>query len=675
MTDQFAQFIGPVARLLLGEPNRQHSTARELRYGSRGSLAVNLVKGVWHDHETDEAGGLLDLVVRETKCHLREAHRWLKDHGFELDDRPKTNGHAIGNSAHKPQRRIDKVYAYLNVHGEPKFEVVRYLPKDFRQRRSDGKGGYIWNLQGVELVPYRLPEIAEALSLGHAIFIVEGEKCADVLWSFGIPATCNPMGAGKWSDQLTPVFAGADVVVIPDFDPQKLNSKTKEPIYHDNGAPVLPGQDHAMRVAAAVSSVAARVRVLDLGERWPEIKPKQDIADWFAAGNTVEMFHALVDQSAVDWSEELTLSYPRDSDTTAFDPRFTLQNFDSIAMSTDANYCIKGIIPRAGLAIVWGPPKCGKSFWTFDLVMHVALGREYRGHRVQQGAVVYLALEGGHGFHNRVEAWRRRHLNGHQGAVPFYLLDVPVDLVADCEKLIAAVKAQLVEQSPSVVVIDTLNRALIGDENKSDDMAKFIRAADSIRQALGCAVIIIHHCGVAGLRPRGHSSLSGADDVQIAVERNASGIVTVVVEHMKDGDASAPLAFELERIDLGQDTDGDPITSCLVRAAELPMANGPKLTGATKLAFHSLKEVLADIGEVPPASTHVPPGHPICPAGIWREHFYSVYAGKPDTKQKAFVRATLRLQELHLIGIWNDKAWLARHTGHGQTSDKCPVSD
>ena len=73
-------------------------------------------------------------------------------------------------------------------------------------------------------------------------------------------------------------------------------------------------------------------------------------------------------------------------------------------MTSQPNYLVKGIIPRDGITVVWGPPKCGKSFWTFDLVMHIVLGRAYRGHRVQQGAVVYLALEGGHGFRARVEA-------------------------------------------------------------------------------------------------------------------------------------------------------------------------------------------------------------------------------------------------------------------------------
>jgi len=65
-------------------------------------------------------------------------------------------------------------------------------------------------------------------------------------------------------------------------------------------------------------------------------------------------------------------------------------------------YQSKGIIPRVGLCIVWGPPKCGKSFLVFDMLMHVALGWEYRGRKVRQGAVVYCALEGCAAFKNRI---------------------------------------------------------------------------------------------------------------------------------------------------------------------------------------------------------------------------------------------------------------------------------
>jgi hypothetical protein len=338
--------------------------------------------------------------------------------------------------------------------------------------------------------------------------------------------------------------------------------------------------------------------------------------------------------------------------------RFKLKPFEQITLSKTPNYLVKGIIPRAGLAIVWGPPKCGKSFWTFDLVMHVALGWEYRGRRVQQGPVVYCALEGGHGFRNRVEAWRRRHLSGHHDAVPFYLLDVPVDLIADRDKLIQAVRVQLGE--PVVVVIDTLNRALIGDENKSDDMSKLVRAADAVREAFGCLVVLVHHCGVASTRPRGHSSLSGADDAQIAIERNDDGLMTVTVEHMKDAEAGAIIACRLERVDLGLDDDGDPMGSCIVLEA-VAVEKEPKLAEGPRLAYDQLRKLIEAKGCPSARDANIPSDVRVVSAIEWREAFYAAYpAGKPDTKQKAFVRAHIKLMDEHLIEVWSDKVWLNR---------------
>jgi hypothetical protein len=343
----------------------------------------------------------------------------------------------------------------------------------------------------------------------------------------------------------------------------------------------------------------------------------------------------------------------------ARDLRFTLKPFDEITLSTTPNYLVKGIIPRVGLVVVWGPPKCGKSFWTFDAVMHVALGWSYRGHRVRQGTVVYLALEGGHGFRNRIEAWRRRHLNGRREPVPFYLLDVPVDLVADRDKLIEEIRAQLGIEVPSIVVIDTLNRAMLGDENKSDDMAKFIRAADVVRTAFGCVVIVIHHCGVAKNRPRGHTSLAGADDAQIAVERDKGGNITVTIEHMKDGEASEPMGSRLELVKLGVDDDGDQMSSCVIVPSVVMEKKAKKdLPATAKLALDQFRKLIAKKGEIPPTSEHIPPDTKVCLAAEWRDSFYNAYAGEPDTKRKAFVRATLKLQEANLIGIYSDKAWL-----------------
>src|ERR1700679_1151096 len=102
--------------------------------------------------------------------------------------------------------------------------------------------------------------------------------------------------------------------------------------------------------------------------------------------------------------------------------------FAEITLGTARRDLVKGMIPRVGMTVVWGPPKCGKSFWAFDLMMHVALGWSYRGRRVNQGTVVYCAFEGQTGIEQRVEAFRLKCLDGHTAAVPFYLEPVTLDL-------------------------------------------------------------------------------------------------------------------------------------------------------------------------------------------------------------------------------------------------------
>src|SRR5215831_14932379 len=118
-------------------------------------------------------------------------------------------------------------------------------------------------------------------------------------------------------------------------------------------------------------------------------------------------------------------------------PQFKLHAFDSITLSTKPNYRVKGFIPDVGLVVIWGPPKCGKSFWTFDIFMHVALGWEYRSHKVKQGPVVYCAVEGGRNFRKRIQAWRLHYAARFRGPVPFWLIDLPINLIKDHKALIA----------------------------------------------------------------------------------------------------------------------------------------------------------------------------------------------------------------------------------------------
>jgi hypothetical protein len=180
-------------------------------------------------------------------------------------------GHLNG-TASKP--KIVARYRYVDENDELLFEVVRYEPKDFRQRRPDGRGGWEWSVKGVRQVPYRLPEILEALSNERTIVIVEGEKDADALWKMNIPATCNVGGAGKWPSELSEFFSGADVVIIPDNDE--------------------PGREHVRKVAANLQGIASKIAVLAV----PDLPAKGDVSDWIAKGGTADEFWHLVEMAA-----------------------------------------------------------------------------------------------------------------------------------------------------------------------------------------------------------------------------------------------------------------------------------------------------------------------------------------------------------------------------------------
>jgi hypothetical protein len=367
---------------------------------------------------------------------------------------------------------------------------------------------------------------------------------------------------------------------------------------------------------------------------------------------------------------------------------YRLIPFEDLRPGTKSAYIVDGVIPTTGIVAVWGPPKCGKSFWTFDLTMHIALGWKYRDLDVEQGPVAYLAFEGAEGFNNRAEAFRRTHAealerrlaycreHGLPEEIWFHLLPSNAKLVRDHEKLIESIDGQ-VDRPPTVVVLDTLNRSIDGSESKDADMGAYLAAAEVIADAFYCVVIIVHHCGVDDTRPRGHTSLPGAVAAQIAIKRNAAGHITAEVEAMKDGAEGASFTSALKLVEVGTSDKGKPITSCAIIPVEgdaAAKAKGrPKLPAAAKLALEQLTELIADVGECPAASNHIPPNIKVVSVALWREHFYNTHpADKPDTKQKAFVRAASALQNARLIGIWNDKAWLAGHAGHSQTFSKCP---
>lgn len=172
------------------------------------------------------------------------------------------------NRAGVAQSRIVATYDYCDTLEHLVYQVVRKEPKSFVQRRPDGKGGWVWNMQGVEPLPYRLPGL---LASDGVVLIVEGEKDVDNLRALGFTATCNHGGAGKWRDALSGYLRDRDVAILPDND--------------------QPGHDHAEKVARSLAGGAASVRVVTL----PGLAEKGDVSDWIAAGGTAAQLRALID--------------------------------------------------------------------------------------------------------------------------------------------------------------------------------------------------------------------------------------------------------------------------------------------------------------------------------------------------------------------------------------------
>lgn len=316
------------------------------------------------------------------------------------------------------------------------------------------------------------------------------------------------------------------------------------------------------------------------------------------------------------------------------EPRIRLIPFSEITLNNQRRYLVKGLIPRVGLVVIWGPPKSGKSFWTFDMVMHIALGREYRGRRVQQGPVVYCAFEGQTGLETRVEAFRQRFLDETSVNPPFYLQPATLNLIAEHPALIAVIEARIGNTPPVAIVLDTLNRSLQGSESNDQDMGAYVKAADALREAFNCAVIVVHHCGVEGTRPRGHTSLTGAVDAQLSVKRDASSNIIVETEWMKDGAEGEITCSRLEALEVGRDEDGEPISSCVIVPVEdqdVGRSQAKQLSGRKKLALDCLTDMVID-GTPAQAGWGLPAGVMTVTVSAWRTELQRRGILDPDAK-------------------------------------------
>jgi hypothetical protein len=564
-----------VARGLLGEPNKHLSSADELRFGAHGSMSVDLTKGTWFDHEGGEGGGVLDLVTRETQLKNGAAVGYMKENlGLAIED---------GRAPIKTHKRIVATYDYADEDGEVHFQVVRYEPKDFRQRRPDptSKDGWSWSVKGVKPIPYRMADLWSLEGRGTA-YIVEGEKDADALAHLGVVATCNAGGAGKWPADLAPSFAGLDVIILPDND--------------------AAGRNHAGVVSAALKGVARSVRILDL----PGLPPKGDVSDWIKAGGTGEELNRLAGERARIWAPA-----PPESRFGAI----PWAAMDTVTMRQD--WQVEDLFFSGDTVLAFGASGSGKSFLAVDMGLAIARGVPFLGKATRKGSVLYQAGEGGRGLLKRLKAYRQHH--GLWSAdVPFVLLPETVNLFSgdgDVEAFgeeCLAWKAALPEPL-ALIVIDTFSTASTGaNENASEDMSRMLAAGKRLNTITGAAIMWVHHKNAAGDRERGHTSLRANVDSAIEITRDEeTNYRTLRVVKIKDGEDGEKIGFQLQPVDIGTYDDGKTITSCVVVPAQV----GDPRTGErrTKLSVGQTKflkildDAITQRGGVIPSGERAPP--------------------------------------------------------------------
>jgi hypothetical protein len=311
------------------------------------AMTIRKHDGVWSDKATGDAGSIFDAVMRAHGCSFPEALAYVTDiAGMPTDTQPATRGQ-------RTARRIVATYDYIDEHGKLLFQTVRYEPKDFKQRQPDGRGGWVWNLSGVLLVPYRLPELLAA-DAERVVFIVEGERDADALAALGLIVTTCPMGAGTWRDAYREYFAGRHVVILADNDD--------------------PGWRHAQQIAASLSGIAASVKAVELPNLGPRLpKHGKDVSDWLAGGGTHETLHQLV-VAAPEWqppAEDSANDAESASSTDA--PRLVIRPVSAFE-SRPVDWLWRDWLACGKLTVFAGVEGDGKSYATSDIVARLSQG-------------------------------------------------------------------------------------------------------------------------------------------------------------------------------------------------------------------------------------------------------------------------------------------------------------
>lgn len=375
--------------------------------------------------------------------------------------------------------RIVAIYDYREH--ELLYQVVRSDPKTFRQRRPDGQGGWIWNLNGTKRVVYRLPDLQGR----KTVFVCEGERDADRLWSLELPATSNAGGAGRWRAEYAAQLKAAGcqhVIVLPDNDP--------------------PGETHGRDVARSCADVGLSVKLIPL----PELPPKGDVSDYLTQHSKDELLAIVRDAPLFDPVRRVAESTP-----------IALTSLADLLSEPDdqVDYIVADRIPAGAVVLLVAPPKAGKSTMARELAFAVSRGEPWLGWRTAFGPVWLLVFE------DKRSAVRTHFRQmGATGTEPIRLFvdQAPADLLPRLQVLGE-------QERPSLIIVDTVGRLIKAkDFNDYAEITQRFEPLLKLSRTTGATLLLLHHASAHAQREGldavlGSTAVSGSVDNILILRR------------------------------------------------------------------------------------------------------------------------------------------------------------
>ncbi len=251
--------------------------------------------------------------------------------------------------------------------------------------------------------------------------------------------------------------------------------------------------------------------------------------------------------------------------------RFRVLSIPELLQRPRATWLIRNVLPRSGVAMVYGESGSGKSFFVLEMAAAIARGLQWRNRKVETShPVVYVCAEGEDDFRNRVHAYCE--YNGLQDFPVGVIPDSPNLLMqADVKDLLTSIRAF---GKVSMIVLDTLAQVMPGaNENSGEDMGRALAHCKALHRATGALVLLVHHSGKDTSKgARGWSGLRAAVDAEIEVERFGDGNFDdpriARVTKLKGGRDGEEFGFRLGLVEIGQHDDGEAIHSCILTAEE-----------------------------------------------------------------------------------------------------------